>query len=142
MRDVAQLPTPTMATRIDPMPDLPSFTACLRRFGRRRHSRCTPGVFGVAGAGGPVVRTPFGVDEVGTAADLARHVLERVPAHGAQVAVGAAGRVPLSLQALLEAAATALEDPETGVGAGPGEEREPHVEALVLRRARPVVGDL
>src|SRR6188472_3838847 len=126
MRDVAQLPTPTMATRIDPMPDLPSFTACLRRFGRRRHSRCTSGgVFGVARAGGPVVRTPFGVDEVGEPADLALHGLDRVTSQLAQVAVVAAGRVPLPLQALLEAAATALEDPEADVGAGPREERKP-----------------
>src|SRR4029079_9943224 len=118
MRDVAQLPTPTMATRIDPMPDLPSFTACLRRFSRRRHSRCTSGGgFGVIRAGGPVVRAPFGVDEVGEPADLALHGLDGVASQLAQVAVAAAARVPLPLQALLEAAAPALEDPETYLGA-------------------------
>src|SRR5436190_23295172 len=102
MRDVAQLPTPTMATRIDPMPDLPSSAVCLRRFRRRRHSRCTSGGgFGVARPARAVVRAPFCVDQVGEPADLALHGLDGVPPQLAQVAVVAARGVPLPVEALL-----------------------------------------
>ena len=84
----------------------------------------------------------LGVDEVGEPAHLALDGLDRVAAQLAEVAVVAAGGVALAVEALLEPRTTALEDAQPDVGAGAREEREPHVEALVLPRVGPVVGDL
>jgi hypothetical protein len=94
---------------------------------RGRHLRLGAGICGVA---------PFGVDELTEPADLALGGLLTVALEGRRVGVEALAAAGCgfthALEVLLDPRATALEDAQAHVALGTGEEREPHVEAVVL----------
>src|SRR5690349_11218682 len=140
MRDVAQLPTPTIPTRTEPM-GLSLSVLGLLAAGRWCWSDRVLGagaVGGPVGSAGMLVAT-FGPDEVGEPADLALHGLDAVALELPGVAVDLglrAGQLVLDPgEALLEPRAAPLQDTQADLHVGGGEEREPDVEVVVLPRS-------
>src|SRR3954447_20664760 len=84
----------------------------------------------------------LGVDEIGEPPHLALDRLDRVTSQLAEIAVVAARGVRGPVETLLQPGPASLEDAEPDGGVGAGEEREPHVEVVVLPRGRAAVGDL
>ena len=133
IREVAQLPTPTIATRTEPI-GLPflSASSVLRPVAGLAGGcwRCR-GCVGAAGAA-------LGVDQVGEPPHLALDRLDAVPLELRGVPVDLLlGHRQLALdpvEPLLEPGAPALEDPQPDLHVGASEEREPDVEVVVLPR--------
>jgi hypothetical protein len=77
---------------------------------------------------------PFGGDEGVEPADLVRQRIGPVPVQLVEVGVGRGVRQPRAqpLQAVEEAGAPPVEDPQPDLGAGPGEQGEVDAEALVV----------
>src|SRR4051794_4973490 len=134
--DAAQLPTPTIATRTEPIAVFSSLVETkgncsdvLRRPARSRRDA-----------------VPFGGDQLVEPSHLALHRLEPMLLELHRVAVellpGATERARDLLSSFLEPGAPALEDLQPDVGVGLREESEAHPEALVLPRRRTTLGEL
>src|SRR3954451_11693302 len=150
-REEAQLPTPTIATRTEPIRLSPRRLHCSLKLdpwldpclvsrvgrGRRcRRPRIRPGVLLVVPA--------LGVDQLREPPDLPLDGLHAVPLelHGVAVhlPLGALELVLHPVEALLQAAATPFQDAQPRLDVRAAEEREPYVEGVVLPGCRPHVG--
>src|SRR5689334_2876525 len=123
MSDVAQFPTPTMATRTEPirLPSFPVFRSLRDRPGAARD-----GLRVVGGLRLPV--DPFVVDELGQPAHLVLDRLQPVALELERVAVEplarAGERAAHAVEALLQPTAATLEDAQPVLRADRAEERE------------------
>src|SRR4051794_34455143 len=115
MRDAAQLPTPTMATRTEPMGSPPLSDSSLS---------ADIWLCGMSRVGTTVVRLSLDVDQPVEPRELALDGLDAVPVQLRGVPVGAAVRGAHRVEPLLKPRAPALEDREPDVEGGAREERE------------------
>src|SRR6478672_2352415 len=136
MREVAQLPTPTIATRTEPIGR--SFPRSLLAESLLVVGRGA-GWSGDGWVGGVPVAA-LGVDEVRQPADLPLHRLDAVALELRGVRVdlllGQRELVLDAVQTLLEAGAAPFEHAQPDLHVGATEEREPDVEVVVLPRGR------